>query len=371
MQHLDEGILMALLDGELTGPEQLDVESHLRACPECSAQLVELKGFMAEADDLVVALGDPPAQSIPAAATTGAPHRRFTPRTLAWAASIVAAIGLGFAGSTLMKTDIQEANFSAGSPPPSTPSEVAIQQERATEPTPQAEAPSPANTGAISSRGPAETTTRAATDSISDGRRNEALALRSDEREADQSAGLAPGRDQVDLADLAAKRDSSTPTPSAEVTTGASSQARVQEEARASRQLAPAAPAAGEGFRRMRLAVAPFQRVSMEEAVRQLSGAIRLIDGLSPEEFEVTAGDSAKPVVRVLYRVGPTESPLYLVQQRTDNSFVASDLQALQPAVEQVTTGNRLYWNDLRGFLLTLTGPFSTDSLFHFKTLVK
>jgi hypothetical protein len=370
MQHLDEGILMALLDGELTGPEQLDVESHLRACPECSAQLVELKGFMAEADDLVVALGDPPAQSIPAAATTGAPHRRFTPRTLAWAASIVAAIGLGFAGSTLMKTDIQEANFSAGSPPPSTPSEVAIQQERATEPTPQAEAPSPANTGAISSRGPAETTTRAATDSISDGRRNEALALRSDEREADQFAGLAPGRDQADVADFAAKRDTSTPIPSAEVTTGASSsQSRVQEEARARRFAA--APAAGQGFQRLGLAAPPFQRVSMEEAVRQLSGAIRLIDGLSPEEFEVTAGDSAKPVVRVLYRVGPTESPLYLVQQRTDNSFVASDLQALQPAVEQVTTGNRLYWNDLRGFLLTLTGPFSTDSLFHFKTLVK
>jgi hypothetical protein len=109
----------------------------------------------------------------------------------------------------------------------------------------------------------------------------------------------------------------------------------------------------------------------MEEAVRHLEGVIRLIDGLTPEEFEVAASDSAQSLVRVVYRVGPAESRLVLEQRRADNSFVASDLQSRQQAVDQPELVNRLSWNDLRGFALTLWGPITRDSLFHFKTLVK
>jgi anti-sigma factor RsiW len=32
MPHLDEGILSALLDGELSGAEQQEIEAHLRTC---------------------------------------------------------------------------------------------------------------------------------------------------------------------------------------------------------------------------------------------------------------------------------------------------------------------------------------------------
>jgi hypothetical protein len=109
----------------------------------------------------------------------------------------------------------------------------------------------------------------------------------------------------------------------------------------------------------------------MEEAVRQLSGAIRLIDGLTPDEFAVAASDGVQPLVRVIYRVGPAESPLFLEQRRVDNSFVASDLQRSPEVVEPTTGLNRLSWNDLHGFTLTLVGPFGRDSLSHFKTLVK
>jgi hypothetical protein len=75
--------------------------------------------------------------------------------------------------------------------------------------------------------------------------------------------------------------------------------------------------------------------------------------------------------VRVLYRVGPAESRLFLEQRRVDNSFVASDLQNPTLSAGRVSSGNVLTWNDLRGFALLLSGPFSADSLFHFKTLVK
>jgi hypothetical protein len=114
-----------------------------------------------------------------------------------------------------------------------------------------------------------------------------------------------------------------------------------------------------------------FQRVSLEEAVRHLGGVVRLIDGLTPEEFEVAASDSAQPLVRVIYRVGSTESRLILEQKRADKGFVASDLQRREAPVARSLADNSLSWNDLAGFTLTLSGRFSADSLFHFKTLVK
>ena len=89
MQHLDEGLLMALLDGELTGAEQQNAENHLRACSECAGRFTELKGFMVEADGLVANLDEPPVIAARQARddTARRPPRRFlTPRTLAWAA---------------------------------------------------------------------------------------------------------------------------------------------------------------------------------------------------------------------------------------------------------------------------------------------
>jgi hypothetical protein len=375
MLHLDEGLMMALLDGELTGAEQAEAEAHLRACAECSSRLGELKGFMTEADDLVVALGDVPPRPV-SATTPPVTRRRISPRTLAWAASIVAALGLGYAGSTMITSPRLDENMAATSIPPSAttpsaaPSEVAAQQQ-------ERSAPQPGNGGAVASTvGPSREPSRPEADSAPGMLANEAFGLRSNETAESGITSL-----DGDLADAVATRSVSDSIAAlGQVAAKTTSQARAEEEARARRQAAPPpAPAslasgASSGrdeLRRERLVVAPFQRITMEEAVRRLSGAIRLVDGLTPEEFEVTAGDSTRPVVRVLYRVGPTETPLYLLQQRVDNGFVASDLQALQPSVGQSMVGNRLSWNDLRGFSLILSGLFSTDSLFHFKTLVK
>ena len=86
MLHLDEGILSALLDGELSGAEQQEIEAHLRGCAECRDRLAELKGFMQVADQLVTALDEEPAKAVPSQ-----PVRRRDYRALAWAASIVLA----------------------------------------------------------------------------------------------------------------------------------------------------------------------------------------------------------------------------------------------------------------------------------------
>lgn len=371
MQHLDEGLLMALLDGELNGAEQQDAETHLRACSDCSARLQELKGFMTEADGLVVALGEPPALS-----ATGSPsgppqrvRRRFTPRGLAWAASLVAALGLGFAGSVLLlrsqsmnsrisgMTEQQDYSPGPAGPPASTaPSELAIQEERTSQP------PSP---GAGAFTGPVDQRARPEADSAGPVLNSEGLAVRQNAGESGQSGIASVDGELEDVAEAA--RD--TPSPVAEVAAKAKEFARSQE-SRADR-LAPAAPSTATSARRERSAHQVFQRVTMEEAVRYLSGAIRLIDGLTPEEFEVAAADSAQPMVRILYRVGSAETPLFLEQRRADNSFMASDLQRLQSSLGRSTDGNLLTWNDLRGFELGLSGRINPDSLFHFKTLVK
>ena len=65
MQHLDEGLLMALLDGELYGaPNSRTPRPICGPAPECATRSAELKGFMAEADGLVADLGEPPAHAI-------------------------------------------------------------------------------------------------------------------------------------------------------------------------------------------------------------------------------------------------------------------------------------------------------------------
>lgn len=96
MKHVDEGTLLALLDGELNDGERSRVEGHVEACEVCTAQLAELRAASADLN-AALALLDVPA---PAAASAWAVRRRasarrvvFTRRALLRAAAMV----LGFA----------------------------------------------------------------------------------------------------------------------------------------------------------------------------------------------------------------------------------------------------------------------------------
>lgn len=94
MSHPDEGTMQMLLDGELDAEERARVESHLRSCAPCATRLAEARGFMEEADRLVEVLAVPEQPASPRRAST----RRTLIRTLAWAASIVLAVGVGYWG---------------------------------------------------------------------------------------------------------------------------------------------------------------------------------------------------------------------------------------------------------------------------------
>lgn len=146
MLHVDDGQLHAYLDGELEllGPAETQaIEQHLDACAECRARLEEERRLRERAGLILrgseaVELPVPAFETI-AARAGGGPTQRPAPRPrrpaalLAWAASILLALGLGWYGRELMLTTRDLAMESAE------PETVA-----AAAPEPREAAPSPA-----------------------------------------------------------------------------------------------------------------------------------------------------------------------------------------------------------------------------------
>jgi anti-sigma factor RsiW len=138
MQHVDEGTLHALLDGELPPEEAAQVRLHFATCPSCSARLDEARQLLAETERLVSALELPDAAPqaarpnaapgsraaagtvagvlVPPSPSTPLPPldpvvlipenptsrevRRSRLRYMAWAATVVVAVGAGYVGMT-------------------------------------------------------------------------------------------------------------------------------------------------------------------------------------------------------------------------------------------------------------------------------
>ena len=65
MQHLDEGIIHAWLDGALPSAEAAQVETHAATCAECAARVAEARGLIAGSSRIVSALDVVPANVIP------------------------------------------------------------------------------------------------------------------------------------------------------------------------------------------------------------------------------------------------------------------------------------------------------------------
>ena len=109
------------------------------------------------------------------------------------------------------------------------------------------------------------------------------------------------------------------------------------------------------------LAGSGFHRVESAEAIRALGGAIRLIDGLLPDHFEMGVGTrlpgavDSLPIVRVVYRDGG--SVVLLDEQRRPGPAPGDTLVGTADAGVSV-----LQWNS-NGFWLSLAGRLPVDSL--------
>ena len=100
MSHVDEGTLHAYLDGELSSAERAAVDAHLGQCGDCRTALAEARALLERATALLGSAAPrerpaPPFEELrPKTASQRSPWRVIRP--LAWAASIVLAVGLGY-----------------------------------------------------------------------------------------------------------------------------------------------------------------------------------------------------------------------------------------------------------------------------------
>jgi len=358
MSHLDEGQLTALLDHELTAAERSVAEAHLMTCEECRRLLDEVKALATEADGLVTAIELPPSRPLaPLAATpvAASPRRRtaWTPRwrTVAWAASVLVAVGLGWVASDLRiatrQSALGEGRLDSGAAAPAKEAALPLPE--------QAAATSPEAQDRIA---PAE---------------NRA-ARRADAATAEQPTVSAPAPAAAPVPRPAAEASALTAAELDRRKTG--DLAAGKSAAAPPVQAAPSAQAP-EGVVTGALVSGPgkFRQVEMEEAVRTLAGSMRLVDGLQPERVlvgpagVVQGADPSLPIVRVVYE-DPPGREMWLDQQRPANAEpmrLRDSRFAMLVGDTVVTHGSAgstsIRWIDEHGFRLALTGFLAADSL--------
>ena len=107
MRHIPEEELHAYLDQGLSRSQCVEIESHLAACPSCQAERDRIAALRDRTTALLARLAPPRVlppsfESLGRRAAAAASVRRRRLHRAAWAASVVAAVGLGWTGSSLL-----------------------------------------------------------------------------------------------------------------------------------------------------------------------------------------------------------------------------------------------------------------------------
>jgi anti-sigma factor RsiW len=96
MSHVDDGALHAYLDGELPPVERAQLEAHVAECPACRTRLEEERALIERASGLL-GLAQPVERPAPPMHQLRRPRLVWRLRVpIAWAASVVLAVGLGY-----------------------------------------------------------------------------------------------------------------------------------------------------------------------------------------------------------------------------------------------------------------------------------
>jgi hypothetical protein len=432
MGHVDDGTLNALLDGELDAAAGEEIRSHVAGCPECARRLEEARRFLAEADDLLGVLAVPPPAVAPAASPRrvsktakevaidldGATHKSpaivpepspdlsrggpggrarrppFDFTTLAWAATLVLALGVGFLANEVRhgREPLARSEGGAGVPAPAAPESASV-----TAAAPAPGRPADAAKAGVPRGRAASTQVAARSSGRSRGRPhqvprptrkpqmpNAGKQLAIGERPGAQAPVAAEGA--AVLAGVAGRRDTAA--------AGRAAPAGALGGAAADRAARAPVPALARGAVEPRAAAnaaeeaappAAFRPATLAEAVARLDGAIRLIDGMQVDAVEVGPGrlvpgaDRAHDVVRVVYR-HTAGGRLQLDEQRVgvpaDTAAIAREGvvfenvgMAFGDTLVTASVGGqvRVRWISRDGFWLSLTGPLPADSL---RTLV-
>ena len=100
MQHLDDGLLHALVDGEVASAELGPIQAHLDGCADCRVRLDEARTMAGESNALIELIEVPAARDDASGTAVVRPPRPTARwlRPLGLAASLALAAGLGYAG---------------------------------------------------------------------------------------------------------------------------------------------------------------------------------------------------------------------------------------------------------------------------------
>ncbi len=319
MSHLEEGLIHALLDGEIPSAELPPIQAHLAACADCRTRLEAEGRMQAEAGRLVEMLEVPPRSAGAPAARRSSRAPRVWPRRFAWAATLILALGLGYAargprtGTSLISTAVSPAVVPLSRPGPPAAAEV---------PPPPA-----AKVLADQTAGDQPVLPRRGNAAAGTGRKESAPRHEALQREAPVAADAAsPAEGARGRAEPAAAPTTppTTPPAAAEVVTAAPRPASpgLTSLRQADRRLRLDETAATGGLARSAAAKAAVTPVPIEfsEAVRRLGGTLRLIEGMVPIRLEL-AGDD----IRVVY---PLEHGELVLAQRVSEGRVTFSLTA-------------------------------------------
>ena len=119
MRHIPEDELHAYLDQGLSRSQCVEIESHLAACPSCQAARDGIAALRDRTTALLSKLAPrrafpPEFESLRRRAASQVSARRRRAHIAAWAASLVAAVGLGWTASFLLRPDEPVARPAAG-----------------------------------------------------------------------------------------------------------------------------------------------------------------------------------------------------------------------------------------------------------------
>ncbi len=361
MRHPDDGLIEEYLDGELAAEARGEFDAHAAGCDACRERIEAARAARSEADALVAMLGDPEprprAGELPASLRPPA-RRPVRWRTLAWAASVMMAAGLGYVGGTAERRgDGATARRGDGT------------TERPTIGRSDSRAGGPSDSSVVA-EAPTEQPDDGRTEPRSDGATERPTAIGAEPPVAriEESPPLAKQRVDGELARPLESRE----------------ELRLAD---ADRALARAQPA-----------IQPPNPpgASLDAAVRALGGSIRLLDGLEVQRVEVAwlpmpGGDSAA-VVELTY-ADAAGHPIVLRQSRTvaavgqiagadavpakaaapaaaRDRALAAEPPDRRAAAEPPRDGE-LAWVDRNGFRLLLRADADADSLARLRARVR
>lgn len=296
MRHPDDGTLMALLDGEIPSDELAPISDHLSGCEECRARLEAARAMMSESDALIGALGDgAPAAADPSVIPLPRRSRTVLYRSLAWAATVLMAAGLGYSmrGPTTAPIPRTLAMEPSSGEMVSTEVPTARAADATARPLEQEQPAAPPTVQtATASPPPPATPPAPVAGTTSDRRaRNEATP------EVAQKAAQPPEAAVT-----------GTPRPATPFPAG-----------RTAARLAPPSADAAPMMLSERAVVdlESFVPIGFAEAIARLGGSIRLVDGLVPDRLE-----ASRTTVRVVYPLRTGE--LVLEQRLIGDSVVVA-----------------------------------------------